>query len=300
MKICYLILAHDNFVHLDRLISALDAGDASFYIHIDKKAEKQYISNQKNVVVIPQHFNIRWGGYQMIEASLSLMRQSKKEVPDADYYILLSGVDYPVRSQEFLYKLLGERREYIDILPMPAPAKSMDRFNHYYFEYDRRNIKLYNPKLLLEVLLKKLNIRRSIPFKLYAGTQWFALTGGCLGHILDVIEKDPCYVRFFRHSLIPDEAFFHTLIGNSPFIQNVATSLVYTDWKVPVPPAVIDERHINLIENQIRFEDEYGIRYPFFARKFKDQSADIIERIDSKLRCDKNASSILEHELKGL
>ncbi len=299
MKICYLILAHDNFKHLDRLIAALNVDDVSFFIHIDRKTEEQYESDKENVVIIPEHFDIRWGGYQMIEASLALMRMATKRVADADYYILLSGVDYPIRPKAFLYKLLEQKKEYIDILLMPAPAKPMSRFYYRYFEYDRRNIKLYNPKFLFEVLLKKLNVRRNIPFKLYAGTQWFALTRECLSYILDTIEKEPSYERFFKYSLVPDESFFHTIIGNSPFLQNTETGLVYTDWHVPVPPAIIEDRHVDVLKKQVRFDDEYGTRYPFFARKFNDKSV-IVDRINSDLRTDGEILTVLEKELTGL
>lgn len=283
MNISYLILAHNNFEHLSRLIDALDDGNSSFYIHIDKKTEEEYNNPREDVLVIPQRFDINWGGYNMVEATLALMRYAHTHNMSSDYYILISGVDYPIRSRKFLQNQLKSGKEFIDIAPMPVPYKSMERFEYYYFEYDRRNLNHFNPKFLVEVFLKKFKIKRKIPFKLYVGTQWFALTGKCIEYVLKTIGKDKTYEDFFRHSLVPDEAFFQTVIGNSSFLGNTAASLTYTDWEVPVPPAMIEERHVEFLKDHIEFNDEYGQRFPYFARKFDDKSKSIIAKIRTEL-----------------
>lgn len=285
MKVCYLILAHNNFIHLERLVKALDDEYASsFYIHIDKKVRsKQTFSNPK-INIIPEHFDIQWGTFSMVKATLALFNHAMNNVEKADYYILLSGVDYPIRSKQYLQNLLSTGKEYIDIASAPVPYKPMSRFEYYYFNYDRRNLKHYNPKFLLEVLLKKIGFKRKIPFQLYVGSQWFALTYNCIQYILEAVREDKRYVNFFSHSLISDEAFFQTIIGNSPFIDNVATSLVYTDWDVPVPPAMIEERHIKFLEENDGFQTEYGYCHPYFARKFQDNSESIIKEIEERLR----------------
>lgn len=283
MKISYLILAHNNFRHLDRLIDALNDTDSTFYIHIDKKARQNYNPQKNNVSVIPTHIDIKWGGFAMVEATLALLEYGVKHTPDADYYILLSGVDYPVRSKTFLFNQLDKKKEYIDIAPLPVPYKPIERYEYYYFEYNRRNLKLYNPKFLLEVLLKKLKVKRKAPFQIYAGSQWFALTRKCVQYILNTIKEDTRYVDFFRHTLVPDEAFFQTIIGNSPFLENTMANLTYTDWEVPVPPATIEDRHIDFLKMHIEFNDEYGKRFPYFARKFDDSSDELIVKIQSEL-----------------
>lgn len=283
MKICYLILAHNNFNHLTRMIDALNDSDSTFYIHIDKNAKETYTPPYKNAAVIPTHININWGGYNMIEATVALMEYGMANSPDADYYILISGVDYPIRPKSFLINLLEKGKEYIDIAPVPVPFKPLERYEYFYFDYNRRSLKHYNPLFLIEVLLKKLKIKRKAPFQVYAGTQWFALTRNCVEYILKTIREDKRYVRFFKHTLVPDEAFFQTIIGNSPFLQQTKSSLTYTDWEVPNPPATIEERHIEFLKTHIEFNDEYGQRFPYFARKFNDGSEDILKIIQDEL-----------------
>jgi len=283
MKICYLILAHNNFKHLDRLINALNDPDSRFYIHIDKKADRQYTPTSENVEIIPQCIDINWGGFSMVEATLALMEYAVYNNLEADYYILISGVDYPVRSKEFLYNLLKEGKEYIDIAPVPVPYKPAERYLHYYFNFKRRNAKLYHPLILTEILLKKMKVNRKAPFKVYAGTQWFALTQNCVNYIIKTAQGDKRYINFFKHTLVPDEAFFQTIIGNSPFLDNTAASLTYTDWEVPAPPAIIEDKHIGFLKTHIEFNDEYGKRFPYFARKFDDGSKEILEKIRKEL-----------------
>ena len=283
MKICYLLLAHNNFKHLDRLIEALDDTNSVFYIHIDSKAEQEYIPAKKGVTVIPIRININWGGFAMVEATLALLKYATEHSPEADYYILISGVDYPIRSKSFLIDLLQKKKEYIDIAPVPVPFKPIERYEYYYFDYDRRNLKHYNPKFLLEVFYKKLGLKRRAPFKLYAGSQWFALTNACVRYILKTIDDDKRYVDFFCHTLVPDEAFFQTIIGNSPFLDKTVSNLTYTDWEVPIPPATIEDRHIELLKSHIEFNDEYGKRFPYFARKFNDDSNEVIKAIQAEL-----------------
>lgn len=284
MKICYLVLAHDNFEHLGRMLHALNEDGCSFYIHIDSKAKNAYIPDLPNAVVIPYHFNINWGGYTMVEATQALLEYGMMQSDDADYFILISGADYPIRPKSFLYDLLEKKKEYIDIAPVPVPFKPLERYEYYYFDYNRRNLKHYNPFFLIEVLMKKMKIKRKAPFKIYAGTQWFALTNDCVKYILDIAKTDKRYEGFFRHTLVPDEAFFQTIIGNSPFAEKTVSSLTYTDWEVPHPPAMIEERHVEYLKDHIEFNDEYGQRFPYFARKFNDDSGTILDRIDNELR----------------
>ncbi len=283
MKVCYLILAHNNFAHLDRLIEALDGYGISFHIHVDKKAGQVYQPKKENVTVIPGQIDIHWGGFSMVEATLALLGYGVEHSPGADYFVLISGVDYPVRPRQFLSEQLEKGKEYIDIAPVPIPYKPSDRYEYYYFDYERRNLKHYNPKFLIEVLLKKLHVKRKAPFKVYAGAQWFALTAKCVRYILRTVEEDKRYVKFFRRTLVPDEAFFQTIVGNSPFMRNVAANLTYTDWDVPVPPATIEGRHIDLLKAQFDFTDEYGQHFPYFARKFNDESKELLERIENEL-----------------
>ena len=285
MKINYLILAHGNFSHIDRLIDSLNDTDSRFFVHIDRKTAANYINPSANVEVLTgkSRVNVNWGSFGMIQATINLMKKAALARP-SDYYILLSGSDYPIRSRDFLQKILSSGKEFINVLPAPLPHKPLSRFEHFYFDYNRRRPGFVGHlMMILENTLSALCIKRKIPFQLYAGSQWFAITGKCADHILCTIETDKIYTKLFRYSLIPDEAFFHTIIGNSEFATDTHRNLTYTDWSTNPAPAVLTEKHIELFEKQTEFEGSYGKYTPVFARKFDETNADLIEIIENKL-----------------
>jgi hypothetical protein len=57
MIVNYLILAHANYDHLDRLIEALDAPGTNFFLHIDKKSHPDYQCNKENVFFVEDRVN---------------------------------------------------------------------------------------------------------------------------------------------------------------------------------------------------------------------------------------------------
>jgi hypothetical protein len=84
--------------------------------------------------------------------------------------------------------------------------------------------------------------------------------------------------------LCPDESYFQTIIGNSPFFRTCKTNLTYTDWSSIPAPALINQRHIELFKENIEFNGFYGPYTPFLARKFADNRANIVEIIEKELR----------------
>jgi hypothetical protein len=79
--------------------------------------------------------------------------------------------------------------------------------------------------------------------------------------------------------------FFHTIVGNSPFKENVVGAIMYADWVTGSStshPAVITCEHLSLF-SQKRLNGEVR---PLFARKFTDNSQEIITEIETLFRND--------------
>jgi hypothetical protein len=288
MKIAYLILAHGNFNHLNRLIGAINDENVEIYVHVDKKAKTNFQSDLPNVHVLEgaQRVKVYWAGVSIVMAILNLLKYARQH-QEPDYYILLSGADYPIRSKQFLYDLLAQKREYITSLPVPFyPHKPLTRFENYYFEFDRRGRGLdYYFYKTIEFILRNLKIKRKFDFKPYAGFCWFALTKECIAHIIGSMDKNKKMFDFFKHTLISDESFIHCFIADSPFQEKVAYTLTYTEFtNEKWSPEVIASRHVELFKQQTEFEDMHFIKYtPCFARKFEDDSEQITALIDREL-----------------
>lgn len=287
MKIAYLIAAHDNYAHLRKLVDALNDDNVFFYIHIDKKKSIPHdFPNLPNLSFIENRVKVYWAGFSQVRATLSLLNQAIKE--NYDYYILISGVDYPIRPNKVLYQLLNEGGEFLETIEGFSSHKPEKRINRYSFDcFNRRDF--FSVKTLffstLELGLGKM-VKRKFPFKaIYQGSNWFALTHSCISYILEFVKNNPEYCKFYSTTRSPDESFFHTIIGNSPFLHKVRPNLTFADWSEKKSgPAIINASHVSLFKEQDEFEGVAGRYKPFFARKFNDDSAKVVELIEKELR----------------
>ena len=112
ITITYLIFAHNNAEFLLNLIEQLSYPHCSFYIHIDRKSKEDFSTIQKlaNVRFTSKNIEIDWGGISMVEALIS----SCQEIIDlklGDTIVFLSGNDFPIKSNEYIYKYLNDNRD---------------------------------------------------------------------------------------------------------------------------------------------------------------------------------------------
>ncbi|MEO8170797.1 MAG: beta-1,6-N-acetylglucosaminyltransferase, partial [Oxalobacteraceae bacterium] len=113
MKIAYLILAHDNPEHLQRLITALSSSSSSFYIHIDKKSNiAPFLSIKGNHIHLTyERASVYWGDFSQVDAILILLRAAVADGCHFDRFVLLSGADYPLRSAASIGQFFESNRD---------------------------------------------------------------------------------------------------------------------------------------------------------------------------------------------
>jgi hypothetical protein len=287
MKIAYLITSFGNYIHLQRLIESLnDKIKPVFFIHIDKKSSfPSNLLGIKNVHFIKRR-KVWWGGWSHTAAIIDLMRASQET--GFDYYILISGTDYPIRPNNFLYKKLETGGEYINIIKGFQSHKPEGRIRNYYFDnFDRRNPESYRSRFFIKIekYLKKVYTKKKYPFtQIYHGSTWWALSNLAVSYILDEISRKPQLMKFFKTSWCPEESLIPTIIGNSKFRLQCKNNLTFTDWSTNPAPAKMTEMHIKLFIEKINFDTPYGKYEPFFARKFFDDSNELVIKIEKQLR----------------
>ncbi len=118
----------------------------------------------------------------------------------------------------------------------------------------------------------------------YAGSQWWALSREAILHILDFVATKRRFVDFYKRSLIPDEMFFQTILGNSPFKERVARNITYADWSGSFSrnPRAITDKHIDqFADPDFHLDDVEGKGPCFFARKFTVDDGPLLDRLDS-------------------
>lgn len=101
MRHAYLIIAHEKRDVLKRLVAAIDDERNDIYVHIDRKAKfdgNELVVKYSNLYVLSDRLDARWGDFSLVEVELLLMEKAVSKGKYA-YLHLLSGVDYPIKSQ---------------------------------------------------------------------------------------------------------------------------------------------------------------------------------------------------------
>ncbi len=303
-KIAYSMLVHKNPKQVSRLITNIYSSSDFFHINIfgnnstketwNKELSKYGGSN----FVTTYNYGKAWGTFQLVDAMLQSMK--KLDCFDYDYLINLSGQCYPLKSVDSIKDFLNKTSfAYMEQFKIPAGAPKgwgkrggLDRVEYSYYK---------NPLLILtEVIFNKISksskydarrliklprINKQIPYNLepYGGSMWFCLTKKHVDFILGFLENKSDLLDFFKHTLIPDELFFHTIIMNSPLKNTVFNdNLRYIDWTkkgVSLPATLTVEDRDNLLTSP-----------KLFARKFDieldEQILDLIDANKNKIASD--------------
>jgi hypothetical protein len=297
MKVAYLILAHNTANHLSRLVQALDSSNAAFFIHVDRKVDISCFRKalpQRNVSFLEKRVPVYWGEFSIVQATINLIREALIRPPYPQYLCLLSGSDYPLRSpkyiESFFSRYRDEGRQFINLVQMPCEAlgKPLSRLHGYWIQTPCNNPlvmravsrlnRMLNDRYRLERDYHRV-LRGLLP---YGGSQWWALTEAACRYILSFVEARPDVVKFYRNTYIPDESFFHTIIGNSKFGERTARNLTFADWSNnALVPISMEHLHSFVGADGLMGECAYGRGELLFARKFSDDSSTLTDFIDT-------------------
>jgi hypothetical protein len=296
MNLAYLVLAHNTPNHLCKLIDALNSSNVQFFIHIDAKSNnslfKQKINHQ-NVAFIRDRVSVYWGEFSTIKATINLIREALNSQHKFDYLILISGSDYPLKSASYINDYFAQRAgaEFINLVEMPNQevSKLLDRLYKYqpqtlYNNSCYRIVMRIFSAVINKVLRWKRDYKKGLGnLKPYGGSQWWALSADACHYILSFVETNPKTVKFFQNTLTPDEIFFQTIIGNSKFREKVAKNLTFTQWQGVEHPELINMEQLQTLKemDKIMEDNIYGSGELLFARKFKDESSELTNFIDS-------------------
>lgn len=284
IKIAYLITSYGSYIHLRKLLLALNNDNVYFYIHIDKKSlMPTNLDSFTNIEFIRRH-KVWWGGWSHQKAIFNLMRAGVKN--NHTYFALISGSDYPIKDNNQLYAILDKGGEFISIAEGFPSAMKKKWVTNFYFDlfYRRKPNKPIWIKILLRIE-KKISLyfpNNNFPFKkVFFGPTWWVLSKPTVQYVLDFLASNPQYKKFFKNSFCCEEILIPTIIGNSS-IKDLKGNLTYVDWSVHPGPAFINERHIAIFDKEY-VSNEMGDNEAFFARKFNDDSEDILSYIDKNL-----------------
>ena len=283
MKHAYLILAHNEFGLLQTLISCLDDLRNDIYVHIDRKVKEmpKLKVEKAGLTIINERFDIRWGDYSMIEAEYALLGSAVARGPYA-YYHLLSGVDLPLKSQDYIHRFCEDHqgKEFIGYTHTEMTVELSQRMQcwHLFPRHFSRSRNMYSVIRALFIRLQKIfGIRRNKDVDFKKGSQWVSITQYLAEYVLS--KKD--WARHtFTHTFVPDECLMQTLAWMSPYREN----LYNTESDAAGCMRAIGWRDDNLIDWCAVDYETLATSPALFARKFNSFDPTFIERIVSLSR----------------
>ena len=236
-KHAYLIMAHNQFDLLKRLLSCLDHERNDIFIHMDKKADCSFDDIrsvlQKSSCYFTPRICVSWGGYSQIQAELILLKAATEKGNYA-YYHLITGVDMPLCPQQEILDFFDNcgNKEFISCCK--AYPKAMDRVRYFYPFQERFPQNSFFGKALRKgtLLLQKLfcvDRTRSTQISWGIGTAYFDITDTFARYVL---SQESFIRKHFRSSFCADEMFLQTVFLNSPYAHSGAR---YTSLHEPHP-----------------------------------------------------------------
>lgn len=224
MKHAFLILAHTEFALLQRLVNCLDDGRNDIFIHFDKKvpALPDIRAQKAGLTILERRVDVRWGAPSMMEAELSLFEAAVAKGP-YQYYHLLSGVDLPIKSQDYIHDFFDRHdgEEFIGYTWTQMPpgfARKVQGWHLFPEDFKSRSLvkKLLRAGFLRVQELLGLRRNRDVDFK--KGSQWVSVTEGMARYFVD--HRD-WLRKTFRNTFCCDELLMQTLCWASPFRDHI-------------------------------------------------------------------------------
>ena len=262
MNIAILILAHKNVAQLNTLIRKLD-NNFNIYIHIDLK------SNMKPEDIVPssrhkitKQYPVYWGSYNITLATYYLMKSAYLD--DNDYYLLISGQDFPIKSNSYILNFIESNKynDFINFEKMPRKdwhGGGLDRVLYFWENRDERTLLSFMIRHIRKYQRKISLFQRKMDCIFYGGSNWFNLSKSTVQKVVEYIDNKN-YLGRYKYTRISDEIWLQTLLISKLGVTNLTNdSLRYIDWKSgPEYPRTLRSSDINLINNSSAL----------FARKF--------------------------------
>lgn len=271
-KHAYLIIAHNNFEILKKLIALLDDPRNDIYIHISSKVrnfkfDEMKAFAKKSNLIFTERINVRWGGYSMIQCELLLLNAAIRK--EYEYYHLLSGVDLPLKDQDYIHNFFDQNKDmvFLNLNNRNEDPEVVNRLKYYYMFSGRPRalipkmaLKSINRSLLVIESILHINRLKKLPMKIYMGANWFSIPHYLAKYIL---SEEKFIKKIFRYTFCADEIFIQTLVGASDYMNRIYrndecdSNMRYVDWNRGKPYVWKEEDYEELINSHY-----------LFARKF--------------------------------
>jgi hypothetical protein len=274
--IAYLILVHRYPEQFKRMFKAIHDPANRYLVHVDKNSGsglesdiREFLAAYPNAEVL-EGKRALWGGYSLVDAELRGMARLLEMGPDWDFFINLSGQDFPLETQGRIRAFLGDNRgkEFIRVLDQAKiRPDTMGRVLQHVVEQADR---------IIDSLVTRLFLDNATP---YIGNQWKIVSRTFCQFVCHDPSVDR-YKAFYRNTFIADEGFFQTVMMNTAAHGEVINDdKRMIDWvpdgDIKLRPRTFTAADANLLTTSS----------DLFARKFDAETdAEILDILEAHLR----------------
>jgi len=305
IRFAFLILAHHQPDLLRRLASRLSAKGMHLFVHVDRKTDIEdfrTVQELDHTTFLPddQRVSVRWSGFSMVVATLNLLRVALAAAPNAQRFVLMSGVDYPIKPLGQIVNVLSGDEEFIQIdreIDPDGDGLFDRRLGHPYFGDNKfLNDRSGHPRMVAMARRLESRFRRRRPpgLKLFYGPQWWALTRQAVTEMLAFLDSRQDVFRWFKLAQTPDESMIHSIVKITSKGDKIAFdatrvgfaqlerhrhALHYIDWINPNPslPRILELADLGNIEQS----------GALFARKVDlKRSSELLDALDDSIGCE--------------
>lgn len=237
MKHAYCILAHNNFNQLQNLIDIIDDRRNTIFLHIDKKVKHEYILrggcvSKFSKIYDVDSIDVRWGDYSLMSAEVECFKKVVKSNIVFDRIHLLSGLDLPLKSQDYIhdYFLSFPNVEFIDFGSNIEIFKRRLDYYHFFVKYIK-TYKIANLMRHMLLFIQKPFVHRlkNSPYTFKYGSEWCSLS---LKAVRKIVSDYFVYKNCFKYSLAPDECYKQMILFSDKSFEFFSKgNMRYIDWK---------------------------------------------------------------------
>ena len=284
MKHAYLVIAHNEFEVLQKLIVALDDPRNDIYIHVDKKVKNYPLlqTQYAKLQILEKREDIRWGSVSQIKAEYLLFEAALADTTQYERFHLISGTHLPLKTQDYIHAFFREQsgKEILNFLYTNFYEIDMKlaRYHFFlnYFQYGKPWIKRV-ANLCWHVMLKLqyiLSIRRRAPDVHIKANNWVSLTEQAVQYIISRKEE---VLTKFRWSLCGDEYFVPYLLTGeaSGFTVIDEEKLLFNEFAGSNP------RILTMDDYSFLRQADY-----LFARKFSQSAMEVVDKLVETIKND--------------
>lgn len=249
-KIALLCLVHKSPDQLMRLLKRIDDERFDFFIHMDQKSDiKPFLSSVKPLKASHIHWvknrvKTYFNDFSLVTATYNTMKEAYSD--DYQYYVLLTGQDYPIKDNNYMYNILTASypTAFIDMYGVDEALRTGIKWVgnigvSYFSQNIRRRLqqllgsKLYHSsvgkpvKIIPKVYDKLMTWLKYSPgarikqtkYTYSAGSHFWMLPDTAVHHILNVYQCDALINDVFHHVAAPEESYFQTALSSMPGLK---------------------------------------------------------------------------------